>query len=410
MAWIRHSGFPVTAEHPVSSAPAHIRHLIGSLDRGGAEHFLVRLVAGLATREPAWRQSVWTLTNNVPLATDVKRAGVEVHTFDGGKSLAGIARLAAVPHAMANEPCSLLQCWMYHAEVMGVISRMRGARVPQIWTLRQSRLSSDANNPMTRLLMRVSAWGSRRVPAAIVAGSQAALEAHRAIGYRAPLMPTIHNGVDVAHFAPNVEARARRRSAWGLDDDTIAIGYLARISPVKAHEDLLAAAAHLTDATGLPPWRLVLVGSGTAGGEEPLASMIREAGLDAHVICAGIDTDPAAALAGFDIAVSSSRGEGFPNAVAEGMATGLPTVATDVGDTRVLLGDSTYLVPPAQPERFAAAITALLQLQPSERRVLGDLLRRRVEQHFDIDRAIDAYAALYRQVMGLAASRGSGPL
>jgi len=393
------------------SVPVHLRHLIGSLDRGGAEQFLVRLVTGIAEREPAWRQSVWTLSNNVPLAPDLERAGVEVRTFDGGKSLAGIVRIAAVPRAMVSDACSLLQCWMYHAEVIGVISRMRGARAPQVWTLRQSRLSGDANTRITRVLMRVSAWGSRHVPAAIVAGSQAALESHRAIGYRAPLMPTIHNGVDVAHFAPNVEARARRRAAWGLDADTIAIGYLARFSPVKAHNDLLAAAAaSFLDAPGLPRWRLVLIGNGTARGDEPLASMIRNAGLDAYVVCGGVDTDPAAALAGFDIAVSSSRGEGFPNAVAEGMATGIPTVATDVGDTRLLLGDSPYLVPPAQPDRLAAAVIALLRMPEIERRALGDSLRRRVEQNFHINHAIDAYVALYRQVIGHATNVESGPI
>jgi glycosyltransferase involved in cell wall biosynthesis len=388
----------------------HIRHLIGSLDRGGAEHFLVRLVVGIAAREPTWHQSVWTLTSNVPLAPDLERAAIEVRTFDGGKSPQGIARLAALPRTMASEPCSLLQCWMYHAEVMGMLSRLRGARAPQVWTLRQSRLSSDANSHMTRLLMRVGAWGSRYVPAAIVAGSEAAREAHRAIGYRAPLMPTIHNGVDVTHFAPNAESRARRRATWGLDADTIAIGYLARVSAVKAHGDLLAAAARLIDTPGLPRWRLILVGSGTARGNEPLASMIRKAGLEAQVMCAGVDADPAAALAGFDIAVSSSLGEGFPNAVAEGMATGIPTVATDVGDTRVLLGDSLYLVPPAQPERLATAIMTLLRLSASDRRALGDSLRRRVEQRFDIAAAIDAYVALYRQIISDAANSQIGPV
>ena len=94
-------------------------------------------------------------------------------------------------------------------------------------------------------------------------------------------MPTIHNGVDVTHFAPNAESRARRRATWGLDADTIAIGYLARVSAVKAHGDLIAAAARLIDTPGLPRWRLILVGSGTVHGNEPLASMIRNAGLEA---------------------------------------------------------------------------------------------------------------------------------
>ena len=138
--------------------------------------------------------------------------------------------------------------------------------------------------------------------------------------------------------------------------------------------------------------------------------MIRKAGLEAQVMCAGVDADPAAALAGFDIAVSSSLGEGFPNAVAEGMATGIPTVATDVGDTRVLLGDSRCLVPPAQPERLATAIMPLLRLSASDRRALGDSLRRRVEQRFDIAAAIDAYVALYRQIISDAANSQIGPV
>jgi glycosyltransferase involved in cell wall biosynthesis len=384
----------------------HIRHLIGSLERGGAERFLARLVAGIAEREPSWRQSVWTLTSSVPLAPDLQRVGVEVRAFDGGKSIAGIVRLAAVSRAMATEPCSLLQCWMYHAEVIGMISRWRGAAAPQVWTLRQSRLSGDANDPITRLLMRVSAWGSRRVPAAIIAGSDAALEAHRAIGYQAPLMPTIHNGVDTARFAPAPGTRAQRRTAWGLEGDVVAIGYLARVSPVKAHDDLFAAMTQLAAMPGLPRWRLILVGSGTAPGNEPLATMIRASGLGARVVCAGPDADPAAALTGFDIAVSSSRGEGFPNAIAEGLATGLPTVATDVGDTRILLSDSPYLVPPAQPAALAAAIADLLRRQPAERRALGDSLRHRVQREFRIDDAIDAYAALYRSLAGIGDAAG----
>jgi glycosyltransferase involved in cell wall biosynthesis len=56
------------------------------------------------------------------------------------------------------------------------------------------------------------------------------------------------------------------------------------------------------------------------------------------------------------------------------------------------------VVPPAQPAALAAAIVAVLKLQPAERRALGDSLRRRVERDFRIDDAIEAYVALYRTV------------
>src|SRR5688572_28048793 len=102
--------------------PMHVRHLIGSLDNGGADRFLVRLIAGLAEREPTWRQTVWTLTRNAPLAPGVQRMGAQLRTLDGGTSLNGLDGLASLPRATANEPCSLLQCWLYHAEVMRAVS------------------------------------------------------------------------------------------------------------------------------------------------------------------------------------------------------------------------------------------------------------------------------------------------
>jgi hypothetical protein len=92
--------------------PMHVRHLIGSLDNGGAERFLVRLIAGIAEREPTWRQSVWTLTRNAPLAPGLQRMGAEVRTFDGAKSLRGLAGLARChgPWPVNRAPCCSAGC------------------------------------------------------------------------------------------------------------------------------------------------------------------------------------------------------------------------------------------------------------------------------------------------------------
>lgn len=384
----------------------HVVHLIGSLERGGAESFLARLVTAVAGREPQWRQSVWTLTAPGPLAGEVRAAGIDVRAFGMTKSPAGLSRLAGMARAVARERPSVIQCWMYHAEAVGTLARVLGAKAPQIWSLRQSRLSGDANPLATRLLMRLCAAASSRVAAAVVANSEAALDAHRAIGYRAPRLPVIRNGVDTRAFAPDADARRRQRQAWGVDGGTILIGYLARVAPVKGHTYLLRAAARLAADETLPPWRLVCVGAGTARDDPSFAALLHDSGIADRCISAGPSSAAAAVLPAFDVAVSSSLGEGFPNAVAEGLACAVPTVATDVGDMRVLLADPSWLVPPGDDAALAAALARMLRLPADVRRALGTAARAHIDAHYRFDDAVDAHIALYRALAAAAGSSG----
>jgi glycosyltransferase involved in cell wall biosynthesis len=76
------------------------------------------------------------------------------------------------------------------------------------------------------------------------------------------------------------------------------------------------------------------------------------------------------------------------------MATGLPVVATDVGDARRILGDAGVIVPPRDPGALAAAIRGLAA-DPARRRALGARGRARIETHFTLARAAEAFEALY---------------
>lgn len=74
-----------------------------------------------------------------------------------------------------------------------------------------------------------------------------------------------------------------------------------------------------------------------------------------------------------------------------------PVVATDIGGVGEALGDAGLLVPPRAPEAMAAAILKLLR-EPELAGSLGTAARRRAEQLFTVDRFVDEYARLYREL------------
>ena len=105
-------------------------------------------------------------------------------------------------------------------------------------------------------------------------------------------------------------------------------------------------------------------------------------------------------LAAADFVVSSSRfGEGFSNALAEGMACGLPAVATDVGDAKVIVGDTGLVVPPEDADALAAAIRALAGESPAARAERGRRARGRIVEHFALADAVERYAELYASLL-----------
>jgi len=95
--------------------------------------------------------------------------------------------------------------------------------------------------------------------------------------------------------------------------------------------------------------------------------------------------------------LSSRIGEGFPNVLGEAMACGVPCVATDVGGSRMIIGESGIVVPPSNAVALGEAIVGVLKRPASERLQLGRVARLRVEEKFSISVVSRAYAELYER-------------
>ena len=109
-------------------------------------------------------------------------------------------------------------------------------------------------------------------------------------------------------------------------------------------------------------------------------------------------------LAALDMLASGSRQEGLPIALLEGMASGLPVVATRVGEVPTVVeeGRTGLLVNAEDPSALAEAIGQLLA--DAERRVaMGALGRARIAEHFSAERMTSDYLSAYSRLITSAA-------
>ena len=104
-------------------------------------------------------------------------------------------------------------------------------------------------------------------------------------------------------------------------------------------------------------------------------------------------------MASLDFFVSSSAwGEGFPNVVGEAMATGVPCIVTDVGDSSYVVGEFGSVVKPANSSALANSILEMLEHSPKTYNDLSVRSRERVAKMFSLKQVGDTYLKLYKSV------------
>lgn len=368
-----------------------ILHVISGLDTGGTELFLERLVTAPALRD--FSPVVISLRHPGPVGSRLMRAGLSVHALNAGPGFSGIKAMLALRQLARREAPDLIQGWLYHGNLGASLARrVAGIRCPVLWNIRHS-LDDWRNERFgLRATMHIGAKFSGS-PARILYNSAAAARQHERLGYRSGKSVVIPNGVDCDQFHVDAELRSATRKRLGLDANVIVIGMLARYHPVKDHATFLGAARLLR--ARIPQSRFLLVGYGVDRENRGLFDRLKKAQLDTSVIALGERDDIPALLSALDVYVSSSRAEGFPNAVAEAMACGIPCVVTDVGSSRELVGETGIVVPPGSEQILAAAILQLVEQSAAQRCERGRAARERILSLYSSSRCWSAYAALY---------------
>jgi glycosyltransferase involved in cell wall biosynthesis len=353
-----------------------VLQVVLSLNPGGTERLVLDLVNRLHPEIP---MAVCCIDQRGSWAGPLEAAGIRVTAVERGPGFRpGVGR--SIGAAAQQHRATVVHAHHYSPFVYSALA----GRLPVVYT--EHGRVSDAP-PSRRRYWANRVFFARRA-ARVFAVSRELGDHLVAEGFHSSRVAVIPNGIPLP-AARSPDGRARLRRELGAGDDTLVIGTIARLDPVKDLGILLRAAALLPSL----PFLVVLIGDGSE--RHALERLTRELGIDRHVRFLGHRDDARQWLDAYDIFVNSSISEGVSLTILEAMGAGLPVVATAVGGTpEVIAAGTGELVPPRSPAALADAL-ARLGRDPEARRTLGAAARARVAARYTIERMVADYRDVY---------------
>lgn len=364
--------------------------LISNLEFGGAQRQVVELANNL---EPArFEVHVGSLSEYLPLAEGL-RCPVHVVQKRFKYDLTVVPRLARLLRRLRID---LVQSYLFDADIAARLAgRLAGAAV-----VGAERNTDYSLRPQQRAGYRLT----RGLVDLIIANSRAgAAFNQRLLGYDASFYRVVHNGVDTARFRPGDGGPLR--TELGVAADERLVGMFASFKEQKNHPLAFEAARRVL--LRFPRARFLFVGDmlwaglhGSAAYKERMDRLVDQLGIRERCLFVGNRSDVAELYRACDVTLLPSLFEGTPNVVLESLATGVPVVASDVADNRLIVpdGEVGYVVPLGDPETMAGRLLELLQ-DDAARRGFGAAARSWVEREFSTDVLARKTGAIYEEVI-----------
>ncbi|MBD1896895.1 glycosyltransferase [Coleofasciculus sp. FACHB-129] len=356
--------------------------IIRSLNYGGAERQLLTLVQCL--EKERFNITVLYFYSGGTLEKNLKDTRVQLISLDkGGRwDIVGFSwRLVSQIRRIKPD---LLHGYLGIPNLLTICLKMLFPSTRVIWGVRASNIDFSCYDWLSRLVFKLECMFSRFADLIIV-NSRAGRTYHLEHGFPADKMLVIPNGIDTEHFKPSLETRAKVRTEWEISEDTILIGLVGRLDPMKDHPTFLRAAALLCKQR--QDVRFVCVGTGSESYAQKLYQLAKKLDISEKVIWAGARADMPMVYNALDIATSSSSyGEGFSNAIGEAMACSVPCVVTDVGDSSWIVDDTGLVVLPQSSE---ALLAGWLTCLGRDRNAMGLKARSRIVEHFSVKQLVE---------------------
>lgn len=307
-----------------------------------------------------------------------------------------------------KEQYALIHC---HTPIGGVLARLaavesrkKGTKV--VYTAHGFHFFNGAPRKNWLLYYPIEKWLSRYTDCLITINEED-YEAAQLRRFKASDLRMVEGvGIDQMRFVPTNDAlRKEVREKLGFPKDAFILIYVGELCTRKNQQVVIEAAKYLS--SDIPNLKLLLVGNGDK--EESFSQQIRQLGVEKQVELLGYRTDVHQLMQMADLVVSSSKQEGLPVNVMEGMATGLPLVVSNCRGNRdlVLDGENGFVVE-EEATLFAEAIKKLYTSQ-FLRETFGAQSLRLIQQ-YDIKNISNKMKNIYQETLQMASAASITPI
>ncbi len=369
---------------PSENKRFNILHVITRLPVGGVENMLLKVIKGYDSKR--FNTTVCCLKEGGDIAEELRRSGYNVKILNRMQKRGfDFGAITALYRLLKKEDIHILRTHQYHANLYGRIAGVL-AGVPVIVPSFHSRYESPLKPKLHRRYLNslLSLFSDT-----LVAVSPAVLsDITRYDWVNSGKIKVIFNGVKIDDF--NLEiSKYESRKKLNMPVNNYIIGTVGRIKEEKGHKFFIEAASKLNNVC------VAIAGDG------PLINELKDVSNSSGVRCIFMGMMAPEKIPLFlrslDIFCFPSLWEGFPSALIEAIAAGLPVVASDIPSNREVLGDNGMLVPPADYVRLGEALKLLIDTT-SMIDSLGKKARERAKM-FSIENTVKGYQDIFEEIL-----------
>lgn len=331
--------------------PDHLRNPLAAFRQAGAK------VVPLPMGKFFWKfKSILSL---ISLVRDEKNEIVHIHSQEAGMTARVAARIAGAKAVLYTPQCTDIRrknwYWLYRR-----IERLLSHATDKIISV----------NEADRL--RMIQWGIR--PEKII---------------------TIKNGIDLDSLPEPFDAKGLRRKL-DLEENNPVVMQVGRLNEQKNPLSFIRGAGLVIQEQ--PDARFVLIGDGPL--KQEVIDSIGTLGLEDKVRLLGWQDNAQALIAAADIITLTSRWEGLPYVLLEGMAWSRPIVATEVNGCPEMIRDGItgYLVTNNDEAAWAKAVLKLIR-NPEESAKMGQRGNELLKKEFSLQSMIRSTENLYDELI-----------
>jgi glycosyltransferase involved in cell wall biosynthesis len=377
--------------------PLRILHVLGSLDPGGVETWLLQVLKNID--RDRFRFDFCTFGGKAGIYDDeVNQLGARILRCSKGVNLWSFRRRFGRILCQGHYDTVHSHVHLFSG---AVVRWAKAARVPMRIAHSHTSRDDKRDTPGRRSYARLMrAWIHAYATHGLAASQLAAADLFGENWQADARLRVLHYGIDLRPFErPIIREEVRRE--LGIPGHVLVVGHVGRFIEAKNHHFLLLIAKEIMERRA--DVRFLMVGDGPLRSE--IEACARKIGVAGCIYFAGVRTDVARLMRGaMDIFVFPSLYEGFGLTLVEAQVAGLPCVVSDTVPKEIVMspGSVEFVALEAGANHWASRLTTLLgAVCSASRPVLGSA----DGGHFSIQRSVQELTTIYEHVPPSAAMR-----